>query len=109
MDNEKNNITSNNINAMRDKYRDVKRYKTSDIALAATMMILEKDLLYIEPLNKKGGTSRNDIFHFVFRDSEDREKIVLNYSTNNPDLKVVPNSFRSTMRYLKEMTKNWRQ
>ena len=98
--------TTHNLNTLKEKYKDIKRYKTSDIALAATLMVLKKNLLYIEPVNKKGNP-RSDIFHFVFEDSEDRETLVLQYSTNSEDLKVVPNQFRSTMRYLKELTKNF--
>jgi hypothetical protein len=67
------------------------------------MMLLDKKLLFIEPMNKKGNSGM-DIYQFVFEDSDDREDIVLKYSTNSPELKVIPNAFRSTMRYLKELT-----
>jgi len=98
--------TTHDLNLLKEKYKDIKRYKTSDIALASTLMVLKKKLLYIEPL-KKSESPRGDIFHFIFEKEEDMEDIVLKYSTNSEDLTVVPNAFRSTMRYLKVKTKNY--
>ena len=98
--------TTHDTNQLIEKYKDIKRYKTSDIALASTMMVLKKKLLYIEPL-KKTESPRGDIFHFIFEKDDDMDDIVLQYSTNSEDLTVMPNAFRSTMRYLKVMTKNY--
>jgi hypothetical protein len=100
--------TTHDLNMLKEKYKDVKLYKTSDIALATTLMLLNKDLLYIEPAFSGDGKRRNtEIFQFVFKDSDDREDIVLKYSTGSESLKVIPNSFRTTMRYLKGLTKNF--
>ena len=85
---------------------DAKKYKTSDIALAATLILYDHKLKYIEPVSRKPG-QRSEIFHFVFEDVPDREQLVIKYSSNHPDVKVSPNAFRATMRYLKEMTKNY--
>ena len=85
---------------------NVKKYKTSDIALAATLILFEQELMYVEPINKKPGT-RSEIFHFVFKDTPKREQLVIKYSSNNDDIRVIPNAFRATMRYLKELTKNY--
>ena len=57
--------TTHEINQMKEKYKDIKRYKTSDIALASTLMVLGKELLYIEPL-KRSEAPRGDFFHFIF-------------------------------------------
>ena len=84
----------------------VKKYKTSDIALAATLILYNHKLLFIEPVNRRSG-SRSEIFHFVFEDMPDREQLVIKYSSNHPEVKVSPNAFRATMRYLKEMAKNY--
>jgi len=98
--------TTHEINKIKDKYKDVNKYKTADIALAATMMLKGKKLLYLEPLNNYRNR-KPDIFHFVFQDTSDREQLVLHYSTNSEELQVIPNAFRSTMKYLKEKTKNY--
>ena len=92
---------------MNTEEQKTKKYKTSDIALAATLILYNHDLLYIEPVNKRTG-QKSDIFHFVFADADDREQLVIKYSANHDDVKVSPNAFRATMRYLKEMTKNYR-
>jgi len=97
--------TSHETNMIKDQYKNVPRYITTDIGLAATLMVKGYKLLYIEPTLKKV-TMKPDLFHFVFQDDEQREQLVLLYTTNSQDLQVVPNTFRSTMRYLKEMTKN---
>ena len=96
--------TTHELNQMKEKFKDIKRYKTSDIGLAATLVVLGKDLLYIEPL--KTDAPKGDFYHFIFEKSDDIDELVLKYSTNSPELSVVPNSFRSTMRYLKIKTKN---
>lgn len=85
---------------------DVKKYKTSDIALAATLILHGHDLLYIEPVNKKTA-GKSDIFHFVFVEFPERESFVIKYSSNNPDVNVSPNSFRAMIRHLKEKAKNF--
>jgi hypothetical protein len=95
-----------NTEASKLNNKDVKKYKTSDIALAATLVIKNKELLYIEPI-KNSGQFRSDIFHFVFKDTDDREQLVQWYSTNNDNLQVTPAAFRNTLRYLKEQTKNY--
>jgi hypothetical protein len=89
-----------------DKFNDenVRKYKTSDIALAATLILHKMNLLGVEPVNKKLG-QKNDIYHFVFEDINSRDELVMKYSTNHDDIKVLPNSFRQTLRHLKEMTK----
>lgn len=86
--------------------KDMRKYKTSDIALAATLILFDQKLLYIEPINRKPG-QRSEIFHFVFQDAEMREQLVIKYSSNHEEIKVIPNAFRATMRYLKELTKNY--
>lgn len=98
--------TTHDIEMMKEKTKGKKVYKTSDIALASTILIKEHDMLSIEPVPKKPN-SRGDIFHFVFEDWDGREKMVLEYSTNNPNLQVPPNTFRNTMRLLKEQCKNY--
>jgi hypothetical protein len=99
--------TTNDLNILKEKYKDTKLYKTSDIALAATLILLGKSLLFMEPLNKKQFAPKSDIFHFVFEDDAERESIVLKFTTDSGDLKVSPNPFRSTMKYLKEQTRNY--
>ncbi len=98
--------TSHDLDMLREKYKNMKLYKTSDIALASAMVMKSKKLLFIEPVPKKAN-ARGEIFHFVFEDDNDRETIVLHYSTNNPELSVTPSSFRTTMRFLKEQCKNY--
>jgi hypothetical protein len=89
-----------------EKFNDesVRKYKTSDIALAATLILHGLTLLGVEPVNKKSA-QKNDIYHFVFEDADRRDDLVMKYSTNHEDIKVLPNSFRQTLRHLKEMTK----
>lgn len=82
----------------------IKKYKTSDIALAATLVLHGMKLLGVEPVNKKTN-QKNDIFHFIFEDTERRDELVMKYSTGHDDIKVLPNPFRQTMRHLKELTK----
>jgi len=86
--------------------KDVKKYKTSDIALASTLILFQQTLMYVEPINRKPG-QRSEIFHFVFEDTQERENLVIKYSSNHDDIRVIPNAFRATMRYLKELTKNY--
>lgn len=86
---------------------DIKKFKTSDIALAATLMLFKQELLGVEPITKSGN-KRSDIFHFVFRDSDIRPDLVIKYTSNDEDIKVIPGPFRSTLRFLKEATKNYK-
>ena len=97
--------TTHDTNKMKEKYKGMATYKTSDLALAAVMILKGKDLLYMEPYNVLKNR-RNDIFQFIFEDSDDMETIVRQYSTNDVNLNVIPNAFRSTMKYLKEQTRN---
>ena len=97
--------TTHDINKLKEKYEGMATYKTSDLALAAVMILKGKELLYMEPYSAMKNR-RTDIFQFVFEHSDDMETIVRQYSTNNESLNVIPNAFRSTMKYLKEQTRN---
>jgi len=89
-----------------DNTKNQRTYKTSDIALATTLILHGESFLYVEPIHKRHG-HKSEIFHFVFKDSENRENLVVKYSSNHEEIKVLPSAFRQTMRYLKEMTKTY--
>ena len=98
-------MTTHDLNKLKEEFEGIPKYKTSDLALAATMILKDKELLYMEPFAPMK-SKRSEIYQFVFKKTDDMETIVRKYSTNDITLNVPPNAFRSTMKYLKEQTKN---
>ena len=78
-----------------------KTYKSSSIVLAATLVHEKMELLRLEPMNKRG----QDLFYFVFADSDERVKLVMDFSNNK--VKVVPSTFMEIVRQLKQRTKEF--
>jgi hypothetical protein len=93
-----------------DIIKTEKLYKTTDIALAATLILKQFQFRGLEPVasfSRKPG--RSDLFQFVFVDSDDdtRKAIVMGYAASSDMVTVKPAEFRSTLRYLKEQARNY--